>query len=54
MKIVMKYPGIIIVMKYPGNNMNIVMKYPGIIMKIVMKYPRHYYENCNEISKALL
>ena len=23
-------------------------------MKIVMKYSRHYYENCNEISQALL
>ena len=26
----------------------------GIIMKITMKSPRHYYENHNEISQALL
>jgi hypothetical protein len=30
------------------------MKYPAIIMKILMKYPRHKYENCNEISQAIL
>ena len=43
-----------IVMKYPGNIMKIVLKYPDNIMKITMKYSRHYYEDCNEISQALL